>query len=167
MNYNKYNKMADAIRKHTFLVKLIHFLNILFTAVGFLMYPLLLLKFLRERKWKRLFLNLTIPALAFFAVTIFRRKTNAKRPYQLYPIRPLIEKDKQGQSFPSRHTFSIMLIAGLWLIVCPPAGMVLLLCGAGLAAIRVIGGVHFFKDVFCGTGLGLFAAFLVYALCAI
>ena len=154
MDYRHYNDFADKIRQHKTLLKCIHFLNILITAAGFIMYPALLVFYLRQIMTGRLLVTILVPGIAFAAVSVFRKVLNVPRPYELYPIRPLISKDKKGESFPSRHTFSIMLIAGLWFYQYPPVGIILFLCGAVLALIRVLGGVHFLKDVIWGTILG-------------
>ena len=162
LNYDNYNALADKIRQHSLLCKLIHCFNKIFTGLGFVMYPLLLLWLLSQGFRRDLFFVILIPGISFVAVSFLRKRYNARRPYEVYPINPLIIRDKSGASFPSRHTFSIMLIGGLWFIYQPAVGIVILVCGAGLAVIRVIGGVHFPRDVIGGTVLGLICAFLVY-----
>ena len=57
--------------------------------------------------------------VAFAAVTLFRKAVNAPRPYETLGIDPLIEKDTAGRSFPSRHTFSLFMIAATWLVAQP------------------------------------------------
>lgn len=161
MNYENYNQFADKIRQRGSLLKLINYLNKIFTALGFIMYPVLLIWLFLRGSYRDLFLCILIPGISFVAVSAFRKVFNAKRPYELYPIEPLIARDKPGASFPSRHTFSIILIGGLWLIYKPALGVLILMCGVGLAIIRVIGGVHFLRDVIGGTILGLLCAFFV------
>ena len=106
-------------------------------------------------------LFIAIPALCFLAVTIFRKVVNKKRPYEKLPIQSLIKKDKKGQSFPSRHVFSIFLIATLWFCFWKPVGIFLFIAGVFLAIVRVIGGVHFVTDVCAGALLGVLAGFLI------
>lgn len=53
--------------------------------------------------------------------------------------KPLIPKDTKGNSFPSRHVFSIYIIAMAAWYVCPPLGVILCVAGVFLAAARVIG----------------------------
>ena len=66
-------------------------------------------------------------------------------------MKPLIPKDTKGNSFPSRHVFSIYIIAMAAWYVCPPLGVILCVAGVFLAAARVIGRVHFVKDVVAGA----------------
>ena len=103
---------------------------------------------------------IAIPALCFLAVTIFRKVVNKKRPYEKLPIQSLIKKEKKGQSFPSRHVFSIFLIATLWFYFWKPIGIFLLIAGIFLAIVRVIGGVHFISDVYAGAFLGIIAGWI-------
>lgn len=97
-----------------------------------------------------------VPAVSFILVSLFRTGYNAPRPYELYGFTPLLPKDTKGKSFPSRHVFSIFVIAssvaGIWL----PAGLALLGMGIILAGLRVIMGVHFPRDVLAGALIGIF-----------
>ena len=101
-----------------------------------------------------------VPALFFVLLSKFREKINAKRPYELYGFKPLIKKDTKGLSFPSRHVFSIFLIATLWFYFWKPIGIFLLIAGIFLAIVRVIGGVHFISDVCAGAFLGIIAGWI-------
>ena len=98
---------------------------------------------------------LAVPAVSFFLLSAFRRIVNAKRPYEVWDIAPLIEKDTKGKSFPSRHIFSIYMIAMATVYLCLPAGIVLLIAGVPLAYSRVVGGVHFLRDVAVGAAVGI------------
>ena len=48
----------------------------------------------------------------------------------------------------------------LWL--CPPAGIAFLLLGTALALCRVIGGVHFPRDVLAGAVMGVLSGIIGY-----
>ena len=118
------------------------------------LYPLGLLWLLLGQD-SRLLRCILVPGSGFCAVSVFRRLFNAPRPYEALDITPLQVKDKQGQSFPSRHVFSCAVIAmtALWLV--PPAGAVLLAVTALLAWCRVVLGVHWPRDVAAGAAIGL------------
>ena len=88
-----------------------------------------------------------VPGILFVLVSLLRKAMNLPRPYTKYNIQPIMTKDKVGESFPSRHTFSITIIAMAWLYVYPPVGMLLWLMSIVLGAVRVLAGVHFIKDV--------------------
>ena len=91
-----------------------------------------------------------VPAAGFVAVSLLRRCLGAKRPYEKYAFTPLLKKDTKGNSFPSRHVFSNIIIAMAVLSVWVPGGILLMVCGAFLAVLRVITGVHFPRDVIAG-----------------
>lgn len=93
-----------------------------------------------------------------------RKFINAPRPYEVYGLQPLMPRESSGKSFPSRHVFSIFVIAGCYLHLLPGEGAVLLLLGVILAAIRVLAGLHFEKDVIAGAVIGLLSAFVGYDL---
>lgn len=118
-------------------------------------YPVLLitLALLRDQ---RFFWALGVPAVSFVLLSLVRSRLNFPRPYQVLDITPLIHKETQGKSMPSRHVFSIFMIAMTLLWVLPWAGGVLLVLGAALGCIRVIGGVHFPRDVAVGAAAGVF-----------
>ena len=95
-------------------------------------------------------------------VTVLRKVINAPRPYEVFDAAPVIPKDTRGNSFPSRHAFSIFVIAMTFCACCPLtwAGPVMLAAGVLLAVIRVVSGVHFPCDVVVGALLGMLAGFV-------
>ena len=93
----------------------------------------------------------------FVLLTLFRRWCNAPRPYEVFGIPPVLPKETKGKSFPSRHVFSIFVIGACSGGLYPVAGLVLCLAGVLLAAVRVVTGVHFLKDVLVGAAVGLLA----------
>lgn len=105
-----------------------------------------------------------VTAVGFAAVSFFRRRFNAPRPYECCAIAPLIARDGAGKSFPSRHAFSAFAIAASWFAASAPVAVVLLVAAVVLAVCRVLGGVHFPRDVvagaFIGSATGALAAFL-------
>jgi len=128
--------------------------NRLLTWLCYAAYPALLagLALGRDGRFWRV---LVVPAASFVLVSLVRRGINAPRPYEALEIDPIIKKGTQGKSMPSRHVFSIFVIAMSFLWVLPWAGIVLLFLGALLAAARVIGGVHFPRDVLAGAAVGV------------
>ena len=67
-----------------------------------------------------------VTAVGFVAVSFFRRRFNAPRPYECCAIAPLIARDGAGKSFPSRHTISAFAIAASWFVASVPVAVVLL-----------------------------------------
>ena len=106
-------------------------------------------------KSNRLAVSILVPFISFILVTIFRNIKNAKRPYEVYGFKPLLNKDSLGKSFPSRHTFSAFVIATSILSINLPIGATLLLLGVIIAISRVVLGLHFIKDVVFGAIIGI------------
>ena len=95
------------------------------------------------------------PFTSFILVSVIRKCIDAKRPYEKYNIKPLFIKETKGESMPSRHVFSITIIAMCWLYVSVPVGIIMLMLVAIMAASRVLAGVHFVKDVVAGFTVGI------------
>lgn len=100
------------------------------------------------------------PLTSFIVVSFLRKCIDAKRPYVKYNITPLIKKDKMGESMPSRHVFSITIIAMCWLYIYQPVGIVFFILTVILAILRVIAGVHFIRDVIAGIVAGIICGFI-------
>lgn len=94
------------------------------------------------------------PAAAFVFVTVLRAALNRPRPYEVFSAEPLIEKDTEGHSFPSRHVASAFAIAAASLLYDSRIFLLLAVFGAVIAFLRVAGGVHFLKDVLAGAAIG-------------
>lgn len=102
--------------------------------------------------------------VSFAAMSLARRALNFPRPYEVYGLPPLLHKETQGKSFPSRHVFSICVIGTSMLYILPPLGVALLILGALLAAARVASGVHFVRDVAAGAVLGVLSAVIGFSI---
>ncbi|MBP3309138.1 MAG: phosphatase PAP2 family protein [Clostridia bacterium] len=98
---------------------------------------------------------LVTTGVPFVAVSVMRRLLNSKRPYELLPFFSTPPKAKLGQSFPSRHVFSVFVIGSVLLASNLTVGLLLLLAGILLAAVRVLLGIHFVKDVAAGAVIGV------------
>jgi membrane-associated phospholipid phosphatase len=86
---------------------------------------------------------------------MIRNVADRRRPYEVYETLPAMNKDSKGKSFPSRHLTSISVIAMSLLGVSIPIGIVFLVFTLVMAALRVILGVHFIKDVAVGAAIGI------------
>ena len=91
----------------------------------------------------------------FVIVSLARRFINLPRPYEIYTFYEVVPKKKSGSSFPSRHAFSIFIIATVMLFAYPALGTVLLILGLLLCVCRVLTGIHFVRDVVTGALLGV------------
>ena len=109
----------------------------------------------------RLVLTCGVPFLALSAV---RHVLDLPRPFEVYGMEPVLPREKPGRSFPSRHVFSIFVIGTSWLFLTPWVGAALLALGVLLAALRVVAGLHFPRDVICGALLGAAAGAIGFLL---
>lgn len=154
MTSEQYQKISEPFRQNPGLLNALKICNRFCTGVGFVTYPVLIGYLLLQRDL-HVILYILIPGISFVLLSWFRRQFNANRPYEQLDIVPLIPKQKKGRSFPSRHVFSIFVIAGCWYGICYPIGIIVSICGVFLALVRVIGGIHFPKDVIWGAILGI------------
>ena len=99
--------------------------------------------------------KLIITAVPFIALSVMRYMINAPRPYELIEFYEKKPKGKSGCSFPSRHVFSVFVIATVMLPQNIALGIGLLLLGAVLGVMRVLLGVHFIRDVVAGALIGV------------
>ncbi|GEK88264.1 phosphatase PAP2 family protein [Alkalibacterium putridalgicola] len=143
--------------------KVINRLNNFITYLVYAIYPvvLLLLVYNRDPRFWRVTLT---PAISYVLVSIFRYYIDAPRPYEVSGNKPIIKKDTKGKSFPSRHVFSIFVIATTLYFISKPLGIFLLLAGSILAVLRVIGGVHYPRDVIAGAIIGIISGIVGFYL---
>ena len=91
--------------------------------------------------------SIGVPAVSFLAVVGLKRTINAKRPYEKYDFKPLVNRKKSGGSMPSLHTFSAAIIAASVSFYYPAAGLFLWVAAFLIALMRVATGVHHIEDV--------------------
>lgn len=75
---------------------------------------------------------------------------------------PVLEKDTKGKSFPSRHVFSVFIIAMTIFYEHPGAGVLLGIIGLFLGIVRVLVGVHEPKDIIVGALAGIVCGIVGY-----
>ena len=159
----RYEQWAAPLRGRPGVVRALNIVNHGIVVVFYAAYALLLGWACVSDPWKLAPL-VGVTAVGFAAVSFFRRRFNAPRPYECCAIAPLIARDGAGKSFPSRHAFSAFAIAASWFAASAPVAVVLLVAAVVLAVCRVLGGVHFPRDVvagaFIGSATGALAAFL-------
>lgn len=159
----RYEQWAAPLRGRPGVVRALNIVNRGIVVVFYGAFALLLGWACMSDPW-RLVPLVGVTAVGFVAVSFFRRRFNAPRPYECCAIAPLIARDGAGKSFPSRHAFSAFAIAASWFAASAPVAVVLLVAAVVLAVCRVLGGVHFPRDVvagaFIGSATGALAAFL-------
>ena len=156
-NYQEwYGHMAANIKNKPFLLSLLRAFNRFMTVVMPMIYlTLLATTYLQQGLGKQVGIYLFIPASGFVILSFLRKKINAPRPYEVWEIVPLLDRDSPGQSMPSRHVFSATIISMACLHASLTMGMICLTLSAFLGLVRVLGGVHYPKDVVVGYICGL------------
>ena len=151
-NYQEwYDHIAGNIENKPFLLSLLRTFNRFMTIVMPMIYlTLLAITYLQQGLGKQVGIYLFIPASGFVILSFLRKKINAPRPYEEWAIKPLLDRDSPGQSMPSRHVFSATIISMACLHASLTMGMICLTLSAFLGLVRVLGGVHYPKDVVVG-----------------
>lgn len=156
-NYQEwYGHIASKIENRPIFLRLLRTFNRFMTAVMPIVYlTLLATTYLQQELGKQVGIYLFIPASGFVILSFLRKKINAPRPYEEWDIKPLLDRDSPGQSMPSRHVFSATIISMACLHASLTMGMICLTLSALLGLVRVLGGVHYPKDVVVGYICGL------------
>ena len=151
-NYQEwYGHIAANIKNNQFHLMLLRSFNRFMTVVTPIVYLTLLTTiYFREGFGKQALMYVFIPASGFVILSFLRKKINAPRPYEVWEIVPLLDRDSPGQSMPSRHVFSATIISMACLHASLSVGVISLVLSALLGLVRVLGGVHYPKDVVVG-----------------
>lgn len=151
-NYQEwYDHIAGKIENKPFLLSLLRTFNRFMTVVMPMIYlTLLATTYFQEGLGTQVGIYLFIPASGFVILSFLRKKINAPRPYEVWEIVPLLDRDSPGQSMPSRHVFSASIISMACMHASLTMGMICLTLSAFLGLVRVLGGVHYPKDVVVG-----------------
>jgi phosphatidylglycerophosphatase B len=163
MTGEQYKRLVAPLKRHAWAPVALTRINQLLTLAGYVLYPLLLcLCFVDDRAlfWRAL----AVPVVAYIIFSLIRARIDEPRPQDVLDIEPLLERGGHGKSFPSRHVFSFALIATCWCAYMPQVGAVLLVLAAVLGVVRVVGGVHWSRDVIFGYVVGVLAGLIVYLL---
>ena len=165
-NYQEwYDKRKSSLLRQPQGLQLMRVFNSMMTVLMPLAYLTLLgANFISKGLGQELATYIMVPALGFILLTLVRKWINQPRPYETWGIVPLLEKDSSGNSMPSRHVFSATIISMACLHANLSAGLILLVLSALLGLVRVLGGVHYPKDVLVGYACGLIWGILFFIL---
>lgn len=163
MKQETYIKISDFVRKYSKGESIVKYANIIMTRVVYLAYFVMLIT-LAIQKDARIFKVILVPGISFLLVSVFRHVMDAPRPYVLYDFKPIVKKEKKGQSMPSRHVFSVFVIGMAAWYLCPVFGILIFMDGVFMCAGRVIAGVHFPRDVIVGAFIGILSGVIGFYL---
>lgn len=156
-----YNRLTAPLRGRPWAIKALRASNWILTKFMAVLYPFLLLDLLWQRQFYDLGLTILIPGLAFTGLSYFRMSLNLPRPYETWAISPLIHKASKGNSLPSRHVFSAAMVSLCLYQISSRISVLCLVLSAILALCRVLGGVHYPRDVILGYLVGVLAGLLL------
>lgn len=158
-----YARVSHRFQKNAGLARLLIGLNTAITLLMYVAYPCLLMFLLWENS-RAVLPVILVPLAGFLFLSIFRKWLNVPRPYEAWELFPIISKSEKGESFPSRHVFSATIISMCFLKVHLGLGILFLCLSLVLAVCRVLGGVHYPKDVLVAYGCGLACGGLLFML---
>ena len=163
-NYQEwYEKRKSSLLRHPQLLQLMRIFNRMMTVLMPVAYLALLgTSLISKGTGQALYTYILVPAFGFVLLTLVRKWINQPRPYETWEIIPLLDKDSLGNSMPSRHVFSATIISMACLHANLLVGLVLLVLSAFLGFVRVLGGVHYPKDVLVGYACGLLLGILFF-----
>lgn len=160
-----YEKITRPFAGHPGRIWALKIVNGFLVLFMYTMYPSLLLGIYArvQTLLNPLFLKLLlVPAFSFAALSVFRHRINRPRPYETQNIKPLIPRDKRGESMPSRHVFSAAVISMCWLYINPKVGVVCLFLSLLSGVTRVLAGVHYPSDVAAGFDIGVLCGLILW-----
>ncbi len=159
-----YFELNASIRKRRTLTTAIPSLCFALSLYIFLLFFVMLTYYLLVRKYGELILCILVCGVGFLFATALRKLIAKERPYTVQHYDPIIKKERGCFSMPSRHAFSVFIIAFASLRINPWLFVVNMICGLCLCALRVLGGVHYISDVLASfviaLAFGLFFVFL-------
>ena len=163
-NYQEwYDKRKSSLLQHPQLLQLMRVFNRMMTVLMPLAYMALLgTSFMSKGLGQELAAYIMVPAFGFVLLTLVRKWINQPRPYETWGIVSLLDKDSSGNSMPSRHVFSATIISMACVHANLSVGLMLLVLSALLGLVRVLGGVHYPKDVLVGYACGLLWGILFF-----
>ena len=94
-------------------------------------------------------------AVGFVIVTLMRKLISAPRPYEILHFCEVAPRKKTGESFPSRHAYSAVVIAVLSAALSPWCLIGIVPVAVSVCLTRVLLGIHFVKDVTVGAIIGI------------
>lgn len=151
MSKSQYIKCLAYFQKHTTSKKILLTCASVLPLIIFISYPLFLISIYQT---DFIYLAIILPASAFITNTLIRKHINAPRPFEVYDFEPLKSHDK-GESFPSRHSTSALIIALTIAYIYPLWGAILIAVSIMIGFTRILCGVHFVKDVIGGFSIAL------------
>ena len=162
-----YEHIWQYLLRHPRFMRLLICTNDVLTALGYIAFILLILLEVAQGSMRLAVVSVIVCAIGFLAVSLMRTLINAPRPYEVSAAQTPLSKETCGKSFPSRHTFSLTIIAFAWIAFFPIVGFILLAASLVMGIVRVALGVHWVRDVVCAYFCAGIFGFVLFAVCSL
>ena len=162
MKKETYIKMVNNVKANKRLERALVFANQILTGIVYISFPILLVALGYNKRFSELIKIVLVCGISFVLVSVFRYFFNAKRPYAMYEYEPVVAKEKEGQSMPSRHVFSAFVIAMSFAYINWKFSIIFFVVALLIAIHRVFIGVHFIKDVVVGAVIGIASGSILF-----
>ena len=140
-----YLELSQLLQDHPRYRQMLSMISHYSTYSVMIVYPLVLLYLLMTHSPQFLFVMIR-PLVAFVLVTVFRKIINRPRPYDVYDLQ-VVEDHKHGESFPSRHSVSALIIALVCFKVNAGIGIIMSIMAVIVMVTRLLGCLHFVSDI--------------------
>lgn len=162
MNQKIFNILFNFANKNKFTKRTVVLLTKFTCDLFFIMYLIgilyLLINF-NKYGFFVLFQYLFIPFISFFTARLLRKNINAKRPFEKTNIKSLVYH-KGGNSFPSNHSTSAMVLAIALGYIFPFFMFLFVFLAIITGILRIMAGLHYPIDVIAGLLIGFLFGYL-------
>ena len=154
MSEQAYKRRMEWLKDHKGLTNALIYIEKISELLVYVIYPLFLI-FLLVKQRDYFVGSVLTCGISFVLVSLFRKKLNAKRPYEVFGFPAAMKKEKSGCSMPSRHVFSASIISVNLFFITPTFSLICAALSVIIALLRVLLGVHFVRDVLVGALIGI------------
>ena len=150
-----YLKLHNWFNEHSSIAKTVLYVHNIITVYVYLLFVYVNIHLAFQKRFYDLLLTVLLCGAGFVGVTLLRKIFKRPRPYEIYGYTPILSRNGKGDSFPSRHTYSVTVIAFASFQISPYLFVVNAMIALVLGAMRVLGGVHRVSDVVCAYVIAL------------
>lgn len=106
---------------------------------------------------------MAVPLLTLLFNSAVRKLLNKPRPFNRADVNKLVDHKNSG-SFPSNHACSSMIISFSYFLVCGDLVPVFVVFAFFTGLSRIMTGVHYPLDVFCGWLVGILSGLIFFVI---
>ena len=152
--------LSNWFKNRPFIAKMVLYFHNMITVYVYLLFVYVNAHLALNKRLYDLLMTVLLCGAGFVGVTMLRRIFKRPRPYEMYGYTPVLSRKGKGDSFPSRHTYSVTVIAIASYQISPILFTVNMVLAVILGVLRVIGGVHRISDVLCAYAIAVLIGIL-------